>query len=82
MEKRKIVYQDGSYQILKPKNNGNFFPYGERKSLRAIVDAFRKERFELIMSSDIKEAIIRYIKKEEIRRQEYRMNNGLESKTI
>jgi len=82
MEKRKIVYQDGSYQILKPKDNGSFFPFGERKTLKAIVDAFRKKRFDLIMPPDIEDAIRGYIEREEIRQQEYRRNNGLESKTI
>jgi len=82
MEKRKIVYQDGSYQILKPKENGNFFAWGERKSLKAIVDAYREKRFELILSSDIEYAISRYLEKEKIRKQEYRVSNGLESKTI
>jgi len=82
MEKRKVVYQDGSYQLLKPKENGNFFPYGERKSVKGLADAFRKKRFELIMSLEIKRAIEGYIRKEEDREREYRMNNGLESKTI
>jgi hypothetical protein len=34
------------------------------------------------MSPDIKETIMGYIEREEIRQQEYRRNNGLESKTI
>jgi len=82
MERRKIVYQDGAYQILKPKENGNFFPWGEQKSLKAIADIFREKRFELIIPPYIKEEIDRYLKREETRKQEYRINNGLESKTI
>jgi hypothetical protein len=38
------VYQDGSYQLLKPKENGNFFPWGEKKSVKALADMYKKEK--------------------------------------
>jgi hypothetical protein len=80
MEKRKIIYQDGSYQLLKPKEDEKFFPYGERKSLKAIADLFRAKRFELIMSPEIEKTINEYIRKQENKRKKYK--SALESKTI
>ena len=48
MERRKIVYQEGSYQILKPKDNGNWHGCGEKKSSKGISDfLFRNGKYKL-----------------------------------
>ncbi len=84
MEKREIVYRDGSYQILKQRENGSFFPWGERKSLKALADMYKgkNKKFNLVMPPEIEQTITGYIQREEIRQREYRINNELESKTI
>lgn len=64
MERRKIVYQDGSYQLLKPRDDGTnrFHNYGKRKSLKAIVYLIDNGNFDIDISKvkrDIDEYRIR-----------------------
>jgi len=63
MEKRKIIYQFDSYQLLKPKDDGNndsWFNYGKRKSLKAISDIEISGKFDLEMSVKIRNEINEY----------------------
>ncbi len=87
MKRRKIVYQDGSYQILKPKDNGNWHGYGERKSMKGINDfLFRNKKdklFDVEISKEIDEKITDY-RIEQIMKS-FRVlskEKNLESKTI
>jgi hypothetical protein len=63
MEKRKVVYQDGTYQVLKPKNGSNgWHENGERKSLHGLSDFLEKEekKFEFEISDEIKKVVEKY----------------------
>lgn len=63
MEKRKIVYRDGNYQVLKPKDSGNFddwYAYGKRKSLKGLSDLLEKGAFEFDIPEEIKADIESY----------------------
>lgn len=80
MERRRVVYQDGSYQFLKPKDNGNWHEYGERKTLKAIVDAIENERYDLEISSDVEEKVERYRTEQEEKRRRYFLKNNLHQK--
>ncbi len=81
MERRKIVYQDRSYQVLKPEENGNFFHYGKRKSIKAISDLEESRQFDLIISEDIKKIIEEYRKRRKESSEEILSEkNSLESK--
>ncbi len=86
MEKRKAVYQDGNYQLLKPKNDGNnesWHGYGKIKTLKAINDISNKKRFEFIIDPDVEIDLERY-RKNKCKRFERYLSKGknLESKTI
>jgi len=75
---RKVVYQEGSYQLLKPRpSNSSWFGYGKRKSLKAIVDASKGDRFVLEMSSEIGKDIRDYIEEQKERTKEHFRKKGL-----
>ncbi len=78
-ERRKIVYQDGIYHLLKPKNGNGWYDVGEKKSLHAINDLVGKDEFKFEMSEEIRERIEEY---KEYRREQFRKYSSLESKTI
>jgi len=64
-EKRKIIYQDGSYQLLKPRDDkvDGWHTYGKKKSLKAIYDLIRSEKYDLEISKDVLRALREYEKK-------------------
>lgn len=79
---RRVVYQDGSYQLLKPKENGGWYGYGERKSLKAISNIEEKGQFSLEISEEIKRGIEQYRVRDRERREEYFRRKELSSKVI
>jgi hypothetical protein len=80
MERRKIVYQeDGTYQVLKPKDETRWHERGQKKSLHAISDLIEKGEFEFVMSENIREQIRDY---RDYRREQTLKYSNLESKLI
>ncbi len=80
--RRKIIYQDGSYQLLKQKENGNWYGYGKRKSLKAISNLMLSLEFDLEISEQIRREVERYRVRERERREEYFERKELSSKVI
>lgn len=68
MEKnrRKIVYSNGAYQLLKPREGERWHDYGERKSLKAINDIIETGKYDLEISEDILRALKEYKEKKKI----------------
>ena len=77
-QKRKIVSMGGGeYQILKPKTNDNhpnYYNYGTKKSLKAIVSLIDREIFDLDISEFILEEIKDYKKESYERHKKYLLN--------
>lgn len=85
MIRRKIVWQDGFYQVLKPKNEHGWQRYGQRKSIKAISDLLlraEKGGYELTYSEAIAFEVAGYRRNVEKRIKNFRKKKGLESKTI
>lgn len=82
LDKRKVIYQDRTYQLLKPKENGRWHSYGKKKSLKAINDLIWNLEFDLEMSEEIRREIEQYRDRERERREEYFRRKELTSKVI
>lgn len=70
MGRRKVVYQDGVYQVLKPREDGTdrFNRYGRRKSLKAIVYLMNNDTCDLEISGKVREDIKKYLNKKKLGR--------------
>jgi hypothetical protein len=80
--RRKVIYQNDSYQLLKLKENGNWYNYGQRKSLKAISNIEMSDKFNLDISKGIIEEIRRYRIQEKERCKIYLNKKSLVSKVI
>ncbi len=80
--RRKVIHQNGSYQLLKLKENGNWYNYGQRKSLKAISNIEMSGKFNLDISKWIIEEIRRYRIQEKERCKTYLNKKSLASKVI
>lgn len=80
--RRKVKYQDGSYHLLKLKENGDWHNYGQRKSLKAISSIEMNGKFNLEISKRIMEEIRRYRNQEKERCKRYFNRKNLASKVI
>jgi len=62
MERRKIVYRNGVYQILKPKNGNGWHEYGERKNIHGLDELLKREEFVFEMPEEIEKEVLQYRK--------------------
>ena len=84
-EKRKIVFQGGCYQILKPRNDGeniSWYSNGKKTTLKAINDLMNKNVFDFEVSNEIMNDLKRYKKNSGRRVKRYFAKKTLESKTF
>jgi hypothetical protein len=82
MEKRKIIYRDGKYEILKPITKGKtneWFGVGTKKSIKGISDLLNKGGFEFYVEDGILQNLIAY---HDYRKKQELKYGNLESKTI
>lgn len=78
-----IVWQEGGYQLLKPKNEHRWHSYGKKMSLKAISDLMASEKFSLTYSDVIAATISNYHReREEESRKYFQKMKDIASKTI
>ena len=70
MKIRRVGYQNGTYQLLKPKEGG-WHEYGVRKRIKALDDAIISGEYDLILSKNIREDLEEFRKMRVQRKLEY-----------
>lgn len=80
-KKRRIVYRDKCYQVLKPKENRNgWHEHGRRKRLKGIYHLIESGKYELEIPEYIQRDLLEYAEKREMGSRNYK--KGLVSKVI
>lgn len=78
-EKRKLVYKEGYYQLLKINENSKWHNYGKRISLKSLYDIIKSEKYNIEISKDVLIDLGEYRKKRNMR---LRKHKDLSTKVI